>query len=398
MKTVPFSAILAESCQLIGLDRNTLNDKAFAALRDFTNRRISMIWDREDWPDIQEISELWPGTRISDVIADPIELLTEAGNEIFQENSEPLYVQNAENTIPVVITLDPNYPRVYLRDFSEEAWQKGTIGESNVNIINPFYILKEDGTLASAAATQYTFSFATGNDGTEPYITSITIQMPWGTPQWTSISGSTLEFVNNRQPIAVVSGQAIGCWTGDPRKTSRYRDESYTVENMPNLDTDVASTVDILSQDLFVLRFANFNAKYVLLRATAPYLFGTRYDSTLGYTAGSQVYYDPAQGSSAYNPPSKNLAVAGNFWNAFATVPSGVAPSNPSSGWVLSQIPFRFKSYLVNSVAADFVRSEGRSQEADSLESMAEFAVQQQIDVLIRQQGQIRRMNMVYTY
>jgi hypothetical protein len=29
---------------------------------------------------------------------------------------------------------------------------------------------------------------------------------------------------------------------------------------------------------------------------------------------------------------------------------------------------------------------------------MAEFAVQQQIDVLIRQQGQIQRMNMVYTY
>jgi hypothetical protein len=53
MKTVPFSAILAESCQLIGLDRNTLNDKSFAAVRDFTNRRLSMIWDREDWPDIQ---------------------------------------------------------------------------------------------------------------------------------------------------------------------------------------------------------------------------------------------------------------------------------------------------------------------------------------------------------
>jgi hypothetical protein len=29
---------------------------------------------------------------------------------------------------------------------------------------------------------------------------------------------------------------------------------------------------------------------------------------------------------------------------------------------------------------------------------MAEFAVQQQIDVLIRQQGQVRKMNMVYSY
>jgi hypothetical protein len=49
-------------------------------------------------------------------------------------------------------------------------------------------------------------------------------------------------------------------------------------------------------------------------------------------------------------------------------------------------------------VSADFLRSEGRATEADSLEGMAEFALQQQIDVLIRQQGQIQRMNMVYTY
>jgi hypothetical protein len=398
MKTVPFSAILAESCQLIGLDRNTLNDKSFAAIRDFTNRRLSMIWDREDWPDIQDVTQLWPGTRISNVVADPIELLTEAGNELLQEDSQPLYTQNTENTIPVVITLDPIYPRVYLRDFSEQAWQKGTIGESNVNIINPFFILKEDGTLSSAGATQYTFTFTVGDETTDPYITSITIQMPWGTSQWTPISGSTLEFVNNPQPLAVVAGQAIGCWTHDPRKGTRGRDESFIVENMPNLDINTNSTMQMLSQDLFVLRFPNFATKFVLLRQTAPFLFGTRYDATLAYSAGSQVYYDPGQGSSAYNPPSKNLPVAGNFWNAYASAPIGVLPANPSTSWALSEIPFRFKGYLVNAVSADFLRSEGRATEADSLESMAEFALQQQIDVLIRQQGQIQRMNMVYTY
>lgn len=398
MKTVPFSAILAESCQLIGLDRNTLNDKSFAAIRDFTNRRLSMIWDREDWPDIQEVQQVWPGALISNVVADPIELLTESGVELLQENNQTLFVQNAANTIPVVITLDPTQPRIYLRDFSEEAWQKGTIGESYVNIINPFYILKEDGTLASSAEQQYTFTYTTGNDTTDPYITSITVQMPWCTPQWTAISGSTIEFVNNPQPVAVIAGQAIGCWTGDPRKTSRVKDESYVVENMPVLDTDTTSAVNSLSQDLFVLRFANFNPKFVLVRAVAPYLFGTRYDSALSYSAGSQVYYDPLQNSSAYNSPSKNLPVAGNFWNTFATAAAGVSPNNPSVKWVMCQIPFRFKGYLVNSVSADFMRSEGRQQEADALEGMAEFAVQQQIDVLLRQQGQIRRMNMVYTY
>ena len=398
MKTVPFSAILAESCQLIGLDRNTLNDKSFAAVRDFTNRRLSMIWDREDWPDIQEIQQIWPGTNITNVVAAPIPILLENGSELLQENGEAIYFENAENTIPVVITLDPNYPRVYLRDFSEQAWQKGTIGESYANIINPFFILNEADELVSSGAQQYTFEYTVGDATTDPYITSITTQMPWGIPKWTPISGSTLEFVNNRQPIAVVAGQAIGCWTGDPRKGSRHRPESYTVENMPDLDTNTTVTTQILSQDLFVLRFANFNSKFVLLRAVAPFLFGTRYDSTLAYTAGSQVYYDPSQGSSAYEPPSKNLPVAGNFWNTFTTTTAGTAPVNPSTFWRLGAIPFRFKGYLVNSVSADFMRSEGRAEEADALEGMAEFAVQQQIDVLIRQQGQIQRMNMVYTY
>jgi hypothetical protein len=398
MKTVPFSAILAESCQLIGLDRNTLNDKSFAAIRDFTNRRLSMIWDREDWPDIQEIQQLWPGTLISNVVAAPIPVLLENGNELLQENGEPLYFQNAENTIPVVITLATNYPRVYLRDFSEQAWQKGTIGDTYANIINPFFILNEEDVLVSAAAQQYTFEFTVGDPTTDPYITSITVQAPWGTPQWTAISGSTLEFVNNPQPLVVVAGQAIGCWNGDPRKGTRNREESYTVENMPNLDTDTTVSTQFLSQDLFVLRFANFNSKFVLLRSTAPFLFGTRYDPTLAYSAGSQVYYDPNQGSSAYNPPSKNLPVAGNFWNAYSAAAIGVLPANPSFSWRLMEMPFRFKSYLVNSVSADFLRSEGRASEADALEGMAEFAVQQQIDVLIRQQGQIQRMNMVYTY
>jgi hypothetical protein len=90
--------------------------------------------------------------------------------------------------------------------------------------------------------------------------------------------------------------------------------------------------------------------------------------------------------------------VAGNFWNTFTTTTAGTAPANPSTFWRISGIPFRFKGYLVNAVSADFMRSEGRGEEADSLEGMAEFTVQQQIDVLIRQQGQIQRMNMVYTY
>ena len=49
MRNVPFSDILFESLQVCGLDRTTLDLKTFGMVRDFTNGRISQIWDREQW-------------------------------------------------------------------------------------------------------------------------------------------------------------------------------------------------------------------------------------------------------------------------------------------------------------------------------------------------------------
>ena len=392
MKTLPFSEILAETCQLIGLDRTTLNDKSFNAIRDFANRRIRMIWDREEWPDIQELVRLWPGVPITTAISYPVSLTTEVPADLLQENGIDILVQNAQNTVPMTVTLNANVPRIYLADFEDAAWQKGTIPQTFVNFINPFYIL-QDGKLVSIGGTQYNFAYSTATDSVGPYITQITINAPDGVPQFTSLSGTTLQFMSNRQPMAVVRGQAIGCWSSNPNQTSRKIEQNFTVENMPNLQN-----AQVLQQELNVLRFSNFDQKWVLLRRVAPYLFGTRYDAASGYAAGSQVYYDVSQGSSAYNPPTKSLPVAGQFWNAITGVPGSAPPANPSSYWEMVAVPFRFKGYVVNSVAADFMRSEGRPDEADRLDTLAEAAVQQQIDVLIRQQGQVQRMNMIYSY
>ena len=382
MKTLPFSEILAETCQLIGLDRATLNDKSFNAIRDFANRRISMVWDREEWPDIQEMVRVWPGVPIATAVSYPVSLMTEVPTELLQENGIDLLVQNAENTVPMTVTLNTNVPRIYLADFEDAAWQKGTISQTFVNFINPFYIL-QDGKLVSIGGTQYNFAYSTATDSVGPYITQITINAPEGVPQFTSLSGTTLQFMSNRQPMAVVRGQAIGCWSGNPNQTTRKIDQSFIVENMPNLQN-----TQVFQQELNVLRFQNFDQKWVLLRKVAPYLFGTRHDPTFSYSSGAQVYYDLMQGSSAYNPPNKNLPVSGNFWNAIASAPIGIIPANPSAYWEMVSIPFRFKGYIVNSIASDFLRSEGRADEANNLDSLAEFAVQQQIDVLVRQQGQ----------
>jgi hypothetical protein len=397
MKTVPFSTILAEVCQLIGLDRTTLNDKGFSTIRDFANRRIGIIWDREEWPDIQTYYKTWPGTPITTVTVDPIELLTEAGNELWTENGDPLYEQNAEDTIPLVLALNTDHVRVYLQDFDGELFQQGGIGSTTVSIINPFYILTDDGDLVSSAANDYSsFTYTTSSDDVGDYITSITIQVPWGTPQIQGSFGpqSTVIFGKNKQCVVVVQGQTIGAYSNDPRKTTKIAEEPYIIENFPDLKTGNLFS----NNDMFILRFSNSGMKYILVRAVQPWVFGSKYDSGLAYSVGSQVYWDNTQQSSGYIPSDKKLGTTGNFWNCVSAAGVGVSPNNNSQYWKQVEIPMRFKDYLVNGIAADFMRSEGRAEEAMPLDQLAEMAVQQQIDVLIRQQGQTQRMNMAYTY
>lgn len=397
MKTVAFSTILAEVCQLIGLDRNTLNDKGFNTIRDFANRRLGTIWDREEWPDIQKFQRVWPGAPITSAVVDPIELLTEAGNELLQENGDTLFEQNAENTAPLVITLNTLYPRVYIQDFDPEVFAKNQIGSTSVSFANPFYFLMDDGTLKGLGELKYeSFTYTTATDDVGDYITSITINAPWGTIQNVGSLGiqSTVLFDKNKQCTVMVQGQTIGAYSNDPRKTTRLFEEPYLVENMPDLTTAGA----VSNREQFVLRFSNSNLKYIVLRSISPWLFGAKYDSSLSYGIGSQVYYDDTQQSSNYINTTKTLGSNGNFWTCIVATGAGTSPQNNSAYWKQVEIPARFKDYLVNGIAADFMRSEGRAEEAMPIDQLAEMAVQQQIDVLVRQQGQTQRMNMAYTY
>jgi len=130
----------------------------------------------------------------------------------------------------------------------------------------------------------------------------------------------------------------------------------------------------------------------------APRLFGSRYIAGTNYLIGSQVYYDILQGNSNYNPTDITKGVRANFWTAVGNS-SFIPPEDPpNTSWQQVSIPYRFKDFLVNGVTADFLKSEGRTDEGVVFDELAERAVQQQIDVLIRQQGQIQKLNMAYTY
>jgi hypothetical protein len=169
------------------------------------------------------------------------------------------------------------------------------------------------------------------------------------------------------------------------------------VEEFPEIN-DTATGGYLYQKEVSYLSFRHSNKKYICYRINSPRLFGQKFNILNTYSAGSQVYFDVAQNSGAYNPTDVTLGTQGNFYTAIANVPVGTTPAQTSMFWNMEEIPYRFKDYLINGVSADFLRSEGRMDEANVLDQLAETSVQQQIDVLLRQQGQVQGMDMLYTY
>ena len=385
MKTVPFSDILAQVCQLSGLDRTTLNDKSFGAVRDMCARRISVIWDREEWPDAEYTLITFPGSPITGVTT----------------------ISSTATEMVIRLALDPMFPRIYLVDFDAEAYRQNKIGSGTLAFPNPFYILKSDSTRVAVEnkASAFTYLTATGERGL--YITSIDITVPLGTVEYPATYGGVnaplttkVVFGQNPQNIIQLESamlQGLQVFGADYRNTTRTSQQSFLVEEFPDIN-DTATGGPLYQKEISYLRFRDTSEKYIRYRVACPRLFGKQFNLLNTYSAGSQVYFDPVQGTGEYNPLSQTVGTRGDFWTAIANVPLGNTPANTSMYWDMEQIPYRFKDYLINGISADFLRSEGRMDEANVLDQLAETSIQQQIDVLLRQQGQVQRMNMVYTY
>jgi len=402
MKTVPFSDILAGVCQLAGLDRVTLNDKSFAAIRDFSSRRLSVIWDREEWPDLNRFFSTWPGLPVSDVSIIPVDLITESDEPILAENDEVILAETAENVIDAVIQFDLTFRRIYLQDFAEDRFKKGTIGESYVSFFNPFYLTLEDGTKQAINSKQYQFTYTTLTDDIGEYIETIKISVPFSSESYSTYTGpnspltTKVVFEKNKQLLIQLPSnalQGLGVWNQDPRKTTRAVPVSFLVEDFT--DQDMLTSED----EVNYLRIDTSDERAVQYRIPPTRLTGYGYDELVTYSRNAQVYFDAGQLNGLYNPTKKGMPSIGNFFTASDNVPTGVTPANQTQDyWQIVEIPARFRDYMCNSVTADFLKSEGRAEEAMVFEQLAETAIQQQIDVLIRQQGQVQRLNMVYTY
>ena len=402
MKTVPFSDILASVCQLVGLDRTTLNDKAFGAIRDFTWRRMSVIWDREEWPDVQRYMYTWPGMPVESIESGLNILATETNIPLSTEDSEDFFTENDLNTNTTRINFDTNFKRIYLQDFLHDRYKLGTVGNSYAKFLNPFYGSVDDGPLTSVGENQYNFTYSTATDEIGEYITNIVIEVEFTSTNYFTYSGpnspltTKVLFMDNQQLLIQIpqgSLQGLAIYTNDPRQTTRAIPLPFIAEDFAD------QTPQSFGDDVNYLRTFNTSKQFVQYRLTPPRMFGVKYDPIVAYTAGSQIYFDLGQNSGNYTIGDKTKASNGNFFVARINASAGVTPVNQvSETWQILEIPARFRDYLANSVSADFLKSEGRIEEAVTLEQLGEAAIQQQIDVLIRQQAQNQRLNMAYTY
>jgi hypothetical protein len=403
MKTVPFSDILAEVCQLIGLDTFTLNAQSFGAIRDFTSRRIGTIWDREEWPDTNRFLRTFPGNPIQSAqLLDLPTLTIEYGDALTTENNIDLWVQTSANTQELELTLDHDFPRVYVEDFADDAYRLGTIASTAISFENPFYY-NFNGQLESVADIKSMSRYNAVPDEIGNYIYNFVILVPYGSvvnfPTYQGPNGkltTTVVFEKNPKRIVELqtgSLQGLAAWNVDPRITTRSVPVDFMVEDLTNPQKN----------EVTYLNFLQNGEKFIQYRLNAPRLFGSLFFPVefpmTQYSSGAQVYYNPLQGTQSYNNNFETTKGSrGDFWNCITDFTNYQRPSYSSTVWEQVEIPYRFKDYLVNGVGADFLRSEGRADEATALDQLAEMAVQQQIDVLIRQQGQNQKLNMAYTY
>jgi hypothetical protein len=398
MKTVPFSDLLSEICQLIGLDKATLNEKSFAAIRDFTSRRIGTIWDREEWPDTNRYIRTFPGNPIANATLEDLPvLLTENYIDLVTESNVDLWTQTDENVQELRLHLDTNFPRLYAADFTGDAYRLGTIVESEIELQNPFYYTY-NGEKKSIADIKVMSNYALTSDAIGEYVISVFVKLPYGSiVDFPSIyegpNGkltTTITFDKNLKRIVELptnSVQGLAAWRVDPRTTTRAVPVDFMVEDIYNSATD----------EVTYLRFLQNGEKFIQYRLNAPRLIGSGYINEEFYYNKAQVYYDPMQESSNFFFTDQARGSRGDFWNCL-TDTVYEPPAFPSEFWQQVTIPYRFKDYLVNGVSSDFLKSEGRTDEGVVFDQLAEMAVQQQIDVLIRQQGQNQKLNMAYTY
>jgi len=183
--------------------------------------------------------------------------------------------------------------------------------------------------------------------------------------------------------IPADAGEVLTCYDKDPLVSTRASQLSFRLYD----DGTVQKLV--LPSDPGTV--------YADYRIKRPDLVGDLYGASIAYSVGAQVYFDSGSNTGTLIPiPGKPHY--GNFYNCLEATTAGQSPSTHPAKWQIVQIPYLFASYAARGAFSDWLKSELQLEAAQVAEAEAQNTLTEAIDVILRQQKQVNRINMNRTY
>lgn len=339
MRAVDYIEVLNGSADLCALDRANLSTADFRTLRDMHSNRLAAAWEFDLWPEIVPAEQRF--FRAAWVIGTNYGVGTSVGNQVWYALAgkyyQSLHAANLGNA-PATLT-----GGVWVT--STAHWAEFASGETT-------------GTSWSATTT-YAVGDKVSYGGIvyQLYIAAAAGTAPTDATKWGQLTDFDryVAFAQSGQTV-LSEGQVLGVWDRNPRVTTRAAPLSWFLSE---------NGVQVISPVSWC---------WVEFRRECPELKGEPWSATTTYAAGDQVWD----------------VTSGNFYD-------GLQPGNlnnlvtDGAFWAVTQIPWRFRRYLVHAGAGDWLRTGERMQEADRQMGLGQGYLEAQQELLRGQQGQIAR-------
>jgi hypothetical protein len=183
--------------------------------------------------------------------------------------------------------------------------------------------------------------------------------------------------------IPADAGEVLNCYDRDPLVSTRSSELSFRLYDNGTTQSLVMPT--------------DPGTVYAEYRIKRPELVGDLYSVSVAYSVGAQAYFDSGSNTGTLIPIAGKPHY-GNFYNCIGATTAGQSPSTHPTKWQIVQIPYIFAPYAARGAFSDWLKSELQLEAAQVAEAEAQNTLVEAIDLILRQQKQVNRINMNRTY
>jgi hypothetical protein len=183
--------------------------------------------------------------------------------------------------------------------------------------------------------------------------------------------------------IPADAGEVLNCYDRDPLVSTRASELSFRLYDNGTTQSLVLPT--------------DPGTVYAEYRIKRTELVGDIYSASVAYSVGAQAYFDSGSNTGTYIPVAGKPHY-GNFYNCTSATTAGQSPHTHPAKWQIVQIPYLFAPYAARGAFSDWLKSELQLEAAQVAEAEAQNTLTEAIDIILRQQKQVNRINMNRTY